>query len=955
MIKNKLFYILEKYLILIIVFTLIVLYLLFFSKGYFEYTYRNNQVDPELKDKLTYINIIHSDGNGYFSYLPFFILKNTDNITLNLKYNIGVSLLILPFFLVAHLLSVLLKYPINGFSFFYQHSVGIASITYCALAFYFLKKLLLKYYNKKIVVLTLILIFFGTNIIHYSTFDASFSHIYSFFLYSMFLYILDKFYEKQASSNYSIYLGATLGFLFLVKTINILLVIFLIFYGINNFKDIKSRFSFFIKKYRSVLLLIFFFILTIAPQTLIWKKFYGHFFVNTYSDEKFWFLRPNIMGVLFSIQKGLFFWFPLMVFITIGFFLLNKNSTKKFLIPSVFYFLIILFLNSSWHMWWFGSGFGHRGFTESFSILSIPLAAFISNIENKSKKIKLIIFSLSFIFISWTLTQMSFYWSGLVPFQDTRFSTYLDIFKLSSTNLIVSKILDFIDIITYDIRITNYLILIPIIFLFIATISYFLFLLKKRIIFIIPLIVFVFLTIISIFFFYSPLLFLKNDTNKIIDSMQNSKEVDNKKLFRVLPIFGLYAGISDYNFWYNKYIYFNNDIIKNHSPLVLNDYYFDKNLGNGIRLDKFYNKLILNNNILSMLNIKYIMFQKPNNIEDYVLSLNKILPTNNNIIIDNFKKAKIEKGEKYITLSENTLILDSAKDNSIKIVNIPVNIKNNTDYIIIFQAMAESPLDNNIHFDFFGANYDSNNQEFYLLPSNFIDKKDFITIKQIINSNSIPKNTEVYFRIFTQSQGKIIIKNLEIAELKNIKENNYKLALTDGIIILENLKSLDRFYLPNKLLFSKNKEDVINKIWENDVIWFEDKFNVRDTAIIKEDNFKEINFNNDNYLLKILNYSSFFTKLYLDLPEDRFLVFSEIYYPGWKVVIDNLPSKIYNTNSILLGCFVPKGKHVVVFYYRPSNFWFIITTVISLSLLLSIFLLFYLKKSKNSKGMTKNT
>jgi hypothetical protein len=58
-------------------------------------------------------------------------------------YNIGLALLWLPFFLVAHMITLLLPaYPPDGMSFPYQVSVVVSSLVYMAIGFYFLKNVL---------------------------------------------------------------------------------------------------------------------------------------------------------------------------------------------------------------------------------------------------------------------------------------------------------------------------------------------------------------------------------------------------------------------------------------------------------------------------------------------------------------------------------------------------------------------------------------------------------------------------------------------------------------------------------------------------------------------------------------------------------------------------------------------------------------------------------------------
>ena len=55
---------------------------------------------------------------------------------------------------------------------------------------------------------------------------------------------------------------------------------------------------------------------------------------------------------------------------------------------------------------------------------------------------------------------------------------------------------------------------------------------------------------------------------------------------------------------------------------------------------------------------------------------------------------------------------------------------------------------------------------------------------------------------------------------------------------------------------------------------------------------------------------------------NKFLVLSETYYPGWRAYVDGKAEKIYKTNGVLRGIFIPKGKHFVEFVYKPLSFKF---------------------------------
>lgn len=65
---------------------------------------------------------------------------------------------------------------------------------------------------------------------------------------------------------------------------------------------------------------------------------------------------------------------------------------------------------------------------------------------------------------------------------------------------------------------------------------------------------------------------------------------------------------------------------------------------------------------------------------------------------------------------------------------------------------------------------------------------------------------------------------------------------------------------------------------------------------------------------------------------------SEVYYPGWKAKIDDKDTEIYRSNTAFRSLYVPKGKHTIKVYYRPTIFY--IGGLISLASILGM-ILFY--------------
>lgn len=66
----------------------------------------------------------------------------------------------------------------------------------------------------------------------------------------------------------------------------------------------------------------------------------------------------------------------------------------------------------------------------------------------------------------------------------------------------------------------------------------------------------------------------------------------------------------------------------------------------------------------------------------------------------------------------------------------------------------------------------------------------------------------------------------------------------------------------------------------------------------------------------ILNYQENSVLVETDNVANGFLVLTDQYYPGWRVTIDNQPTKIYITDYTFRGILVPAGKHQISFDYQ---------------------------------------
>jgi hypothetical protein len=53
----------------------------------------------------------------------------------------------------------------------------------------------------------------------------------------------------------------------------------------------------------------------------------------------------------------------------------------------------------------------------------------------------------------------------------------------------------------------------------------------------------------------------------------------------------------------------------------------------------------------------------------------------------------------------------------------------------------------------------------------------------------------------------------------------------------------------------------------------------------------------------------------------RLLLFSQVYYPGWRAELDGQPAELLRVNVIQQGVVVPPGRHAVRLAFRPTSFW----------------------------------
>lgn len=342
------------------------------------------------------------------------------------KMTMGMAFIYFPFFITAHLAAPVLGYPADGFSVPYMVALILASIVFLGLGLFFLRAFLRRYFNEIVTAVTLLLIGLATNLYFYSVIQPAMSHVFSFALFALFLLLLDKWLENPGWKN-TILMGLTAGLIILIRPSNGIIVILIPLWGVVGIPAIKQRWSFIIKQWPKVLLIAGLAFLVILPQMIYWKYASGHWLTYTYDQERFFFSNPQVLRGMLSYRKGWLVYTPVMFFALAGMIPLYRQYRKLFW-PLLWFFMLNTYIVFSWWNWWYGGGFSQRALIESYTVLSMPLAALINWVFTKQRMVIGIFILLSVWFIFLNIFQSRQYYFGSIHWEAMTKKAYWDSF-----------------------------------------------------------------------------------------------------------------------------------------------------------------------------------------------------------------------------------------------------------------------------------------------------------------------------------------------------------------------------------------------------------------------------------------------------------------------------------------------------------------------------------------------
>jgi hypothetical protein len=361
------------------------------------------QIEPFIRESYA----ISWDIYGYYLYLPATFIYNDvgmqDHVwydELNSKYQqgrpdyqtwqgvdgnrvnvypAGTAIFNLPFFIAAHLIANAGLAPADGLSPPYQWAIIFSGLFYGILGMYLLRRLLLHYFSDGISALVLLLVFFGTNLYWYATYDCTMPHVHLFAL-DVGIILLTRQWIVARTWRTSLLLGAMLGLGVITRPSEIVWVLIPLLWEVYSFSTFRERILSFFQLWSITITLIVGAVAVGGIQLMYWKFTSGNWMSYNHS-EGFDFFRPFTLQVLFSFKKGWFLYTPMAILFVAGILFLRKTQRTVWIAVTLFFVFNLWFI-TSWECWWYAATYGQRPFIQSYGLMALPFGFLLVQLIN---------------------------------------------------------------------------------------------------------------------------------------------------------------------------------------------------------------------------------------------------------------------------------------------------------------------------------------------------------------------------------------------------------------------------------------------------------------------------------------------------------------------------------------------------------------------------------------------
>lgn len=415
--------------------------------------------------------IFHGDALGYYAYLPAtFIYHNHKDITdiprdRNIdphiitwihgwregnkptpkgyildQYTYGVALMEAPFFFLAHAWEKVMGGYANGYSASYSNAIKLATFIFALLGLTISYRILRRYFTINVSLVSLALVFLGSNLFWFSIIQAGMAHVPLFLLYALLLLCTIRIYEAPRPARFAT-LGFVAGLITIIRPTDIICLVIPLLYGVYDRETIRLRWHFFKAHYGYLLIAVLAFFVPVIPQLLYWKMMAGSFLYYSYGDQSFHWNDPHIIEGLLYCKNGWLAYSPIMVFAVAGMFLYKRIQPWAWVTWIIF--PVYAYVIYSWYCYNYINGLGSRPMIHLYPLFAISLAAFVAFIAGQRLWAKASFFVVAMCCIVLNLNFSVQQAKGVLVASDSNLTFNLHMF--------FRDYLEYNDMVTYDI------------------------------------------------------------------------------------------------------------------------------------------------------------------------------------------------------------------------------------------------------------------------------------------------------------------------------------------------------------------------------------------------------------------------------------------------------------------------------------------------------------------------
>lgn len=340
--------------------------------------------------------IVGSDGIGYFANLRSLVFDHDLNLVNDYraltgfvpphastpKYSIGVALLWLPFYLVAHVLVLLVRtlgfgVSDSGYGDPYQTAVCLGTMVYGYVGLRLTYRLCRELFSNAAALGGTLVAWLGSGAVYYLVLENSMAHVLSIAAVTG-LILWWRVGRDRSAWRYFGGMGALVGVAAMVRpqdaAFALLPMAELALRGLRAARPLDRVAMRRVLRDSAVFGCAAF--LAYLPQFVTSWIVYGTPFGNGYSQRGigFDFGSPHLYGTLFSSWHGLYSWHPVLLLATAGLILVMRND-RLYGLLLVIALAVQVYLVASWAFWWSADAFGSRLLLSNLPIFAVGMTA----------------------------------------------------------------------------------------------------------------------------------------------------------------------------------------------------------------------------------------------------------------------------------------------------------------------------------------------------------------------------------------------------------------------------------------------------------------------------------------------------------------------------------------------------------------------------------------------------